>query len=429
MGLCVLRSIVGLLVILVVQSPIWAASGMADWGYALKPDVQAKIKERLAHIPSPAHGVNDPFLMPVEDVLSIRGQGTVVTGRVERGTVKRGDDIEIVGLGPTRRTVITGVEMFKRVLIEARAGDNVACRLKGIEKKDVERGQVLARPGSIAPYTRFRAEVYMLKKEEGGRHTHFLDGYRPQFYLRTTDVSGVAKLRSGVDAVMPGANVTLDVELTSPIALEKGQRFAIREGGRTVGAGAVIELLSQAGAGVPAATADSSGPACIQSFVAPTIERSSNMWESLVKLVSSAFGAESVEERNRLRELRNSVGALFSAKEELLLQIRKFEVNPTAASWTRMQRTLESLRSELSEVANQMKVRLAGTSFGDSQTFAELYTTLDRKRQSTLCELSAPMPRSDAEMKELSLVAKKLSSEIEDIKSAHRQIGEILAQR
>jgi len=195
------------------------------------------------YIPEPEREVDKPFLMPIEDVFSISGRGTVVTGRVERGVVKLGDEVEIVGIGETRRTVVTGVEMFRKVLDEGRAGDNIGVLLRGIGRDEVERGQVLAAPGSITPHRKFRGEVYVLTKEEGGRHTPFFSGYRPQFYLRTTDVTGVVSLPSGVEMVMPGDNVNLDVELITPIALEKGLRFAIREGGRTVGAGVVTEVL------------------------------------------------------------------------------------------------------------------------------------------------------------------------------------------
>ena len=195
------------------------------------------------YIPTPDRPIDKPFLMPIEDVFSISGRGTVVTGRVERGIVKVGEEVEIVGLGETRKTVATGVEMFRKLLDEGRAGDNVGVLLRGIGKEDVERGQVLAKPGSITPHTKFKAEVYVLTKEEGGRHTPFFKGYRPQFYFRTTDVTGVAQLPEGVEMVMPGDNVSLVVELIGPIAMEKELRFAIREGGRTVGAGVVTEVI------------------------------------------------------------------------------------------------------------------------------------------------------------------------------------------
>jgi len=196
-----------------------------------------------SYIPTPERPIDKPFLMPIEDVFSISGRGTVVTGRVERGLVKVGEEVEIVGLGETRKTVATGVEMFRKLLDEGRAGDNVGVLLRGIGKEDVERGQVLAKPGSITPHTKFKAEAYILTKEEGGRHTPFFKGYRPQFYFRTTDVTGVAELPEGIEMVMPGDNVSLTVQLISPIAMEKELRFAIREGGRTVGAGVVTEVL------------------------------------------------------------------------------------------------------------------------------------------------------------------------------------------
>jgi elongation factor Tu len=195
------------------------------------------------YIPTPERPIDKPFLMPIEDVFSISGRGTVVTGRVERGIIRVGDEVEIVGLGETRKTVATGVEMFRKLLDEGRAGDNIGVLLRGIGKDEVERGQVLAKPGSITPHTKFKAEVYILTKEEGGRHTPFFKGYRPQFYFRTTDVTGVTYLPEGVEMVMPGDNVNLTVELIAPIALEKELRFAIREGGRTVGAGVVTEII------------------------------------------------------------------------------------------------------------------------------------------------------------------------------------------
>jgi elongation factor Tu len=196
-----------------------------------------------SYIPTPERPIDKPFLMPIEDVFSISGRGTVVTGRVERGIVKVGEEVEIVGLGDTRKTVATGVEMFRKLLDEGRAGDNIGVLLRGIGKDEVERGQVLAKPGSITPHTKFKTEVYILTKEEGGRHTPFFKGYRPQFYFRTTDVTGVAQLPEGAEMVMPGDNVTLSVELITPIAMEEGLRFAIREGGRTVGAGVVTAIL------------------------------------------------------------------------------------------------------------------------------------------------------------------------------------------
>jgi elongation factor Tu len=196
-----------------------------------------------SYIPEPVRDVDKPFLMPIEDVFTISGRGTVVTGRVERGQIKVGDEIEIVGFAPTEKTVCTGVEMFRKTLDYGQAGDNVGLLLRGIKKDEVERGQVVAKPASITPHTRFKAEVYVLTKEEGGRHTPFFTGYRPQFYLRTTDVTGVAKLPEGVEMVMPGDNVSMEVTLITPVALEKELRFAIREGGRTVGAGVVSEIL------------------------------------------------------------------------------------------------------------------------------------------------------------------------------------------
>jgi elongation factor Tu len=193
-------------------------------------------------IPTPTRDVDKPFLMPIEDVFSITGRGTVGTGRIERGQVKVGEELEVVGIKPTVKTVCTGVEMFRKILDQGQAGDNVGILLRGVEKKDLARGQVLAKPGSITPHTKFKAEVYILTKEEGGRHTPFFSGYRPQFYIRTTDVTGVATLPEGVEMVMPGDNVTMDVELITPVALEKELRFAIREGGHTVGAGVMAEI-------------------------------------------------------------------------------------------------------------------------------------------------------------------------------------------
>jgi len=194
-------------------------------------------------IPEPKRALDRPFLMPVEDVFSITGRGTVVTGRVEQGIVKTGDEVEIVGIRPTQKTVVTGVEMFRKILDEGQAGDNVGCLLRGTGKDDVERGQVLAKPGTITPHTKFKAQAYVLTKEEGGRHTPFFNGYRPQFYFRTTDVTGVANLPAGTEMVMPGDNVEMVVELITPIAMDKELRFAIREGGRTVGAGVVSEII------------------------------------------------------------------------------------------------------------------------------------------------------------------------------------------
>jgi elongation factor Tu len=195
------------------------------------------------YIPEPVRDTDKPFLMPVEDVFSISGRGTVVTGRIERGIIKSGEEVEIIGFTATQKTVVTSVEMFRKILDQGLAGDNVGLLLRGTKKDEVERGQVVAKPGSITPHTKFKGEVYILNKEEGGRHTPFFNGYRPQFYLRTTDVTGVAKLPDGVEMVMPGDNVALSVELVTPIALEIGLRFAIREGGRTVGAGVVTEII------------------------------------------------------------------------------------------------------------------------------------------------------------------------------------------
>jgi elongation factor Tu len=196
-----------------------------------------------SYIPTPTREVDKPFLMPVEDIFTIQGRGTVATGRVERGKVKVNEAVEVVGIRPTRQTVVTGVEMFRKLLDEGVAGDNVGLLLRGVDRKDIERGQVISKPGSITPHTKFKAEAYVLTKEEGGRHTPFFTGYRPQFYFRTTDVTGVANLPTGVEMVMPGDNVTMDIELIAPIAMEKGLRFAIREGGRTVGAGTVAEVV------------------------------------------------------------------------------------------------------------------------------------------------------------------------------------------
>jgi elongation factor Tu len=216
---------------------------------AMEGDVEAQkaILELMdavdKYIPLPQREIDKPFLMPIEDIFSISGRGTVVTGRVERGKVKVGEEIEIVGIRPTVKRVVTGVEMFKKMLDEGQAGDNIGLLLRGTDKDEVERGQVIAAPGSITPHRKFKAEAYVLTKEEGGRHTPFFSGYRPQFYFRTTDVTGVATLPEGVEMVMPGDNITMTVELITPIAMEKGLRFAIREGGRTVGAGAIAEII------------------------------------------------------------------------------------------------------------------------------------------------------------------------------------------
>jgi elongation factor Tu len=196
------------------------------------------------YFPTPRREIDKPFLMPVEDVFTISGRGTVVTGRVERGVVKVGEEVEIIGLRETQKTVCTGVEMFRKLLDQGQAGDNIGVLLRGVKREEVERGQVVAKPGSITPHTRFQAEAYILTKEEGGRHTPFFDGYRPQFYFRTTDVTGVVRLPEGTEMVMPGDNVRLAVELIQPIAMEKELRFAIREGGRTVGAGVVSEVVT-----------------------------------------------------------------------------------------------------------------------------------------------------------------------------------------
>jgi len=195
-----------------------------------------------SYIPNPERAIDKPFLMPVEDVFGIKGRGTVATGRIERGIVKVGEEIEIIGVRATRKVIVTGVEMFKKILDEGRAGDNVGLLLRGIERDDIERGQVMAKPNSVKPHTKFSAQVYVLTKEEGGRHTPFYNGYRPQFYLRTTDVTGAITLPDGAEMIMPGDNVEMKVELITPIALEIGQRFAIREGGRTVGAGAIVSI-------------------------------------------------------------------------------------------------------------------------------------------------------------------------------------------
>ena len=214
-------------------------NGEAQW--------EAKIDELMdavdKYVPQPKRDVDQPFLMPIEDIFSISGRGTVVTGRIERGKVKVGENVEIVGFRETRTTVCTGVEMFKKQLDEGMAGDNAGILLRGTPKEDVERGMVLAKPASITPHTHFKSSVYVLSKEEGGRHTPFFKGYRPQFYFRTTDVTGVAELPAGVEMVMPGDNVELEIDLITPVAMEKGLRFAIREGGRTVGAGTISEII------------------------------------------------------------------------------------------------------------------------------------------------------------------------------------------
>jgi elongation factor Tu len=220
-------------------SALGALNGEEQWEKSID-ELMAQVD---AYIPQPERQVDRPFLMPVEDIFSISGRGTVATGRIERGQVKVGEEVEIIGIRPTRKSVVTGVEMFKKLLDSGMAGDNVGLLLRGVERKEIERGQVIAKPGSITPHTKFKAEVYVLTKEEGGRHTPFFTGYRPQFYFRTTDVTGVATLNEGVEMVMPGDNTQMEIELIAPIAMEKGLRFAIREGGRTVGAGTVSEIV------------------------------------------------------------------------------------------------------------------------------------------------------------------------------------------
>ena len=215
-----------------------AMEGDAQWEKGIE-ELMAAVD---SYIPQPVRELDKPFLMPIEDIFTITGRGTVVTGRVERGRVKTGEEIEIVGFRDTRKTVVTGVEMFRKILDEGMAGDNVGLLLRGVDKEEVERGQVIAKPSSITPHKKFKAEIYVLKKEEGGRHTPFFKGYRPQFYFRTTDVTGSVELPAGTEMVMPGDNVNMDVELITPVAVEKGLRFAIREGGHTVGAGAVTEV-------------------------------------------------------------------------------------------------------------------------------------------------------------------------------------------
>jgi elongation factor Tu len=225
----------------VIRGSALAASDKPDDATAAKPIFEL-MDAVDSYIPTPPRPVDKPFLMPIEDIFSITGRGTVVTGRVERGIVKVGEEIEIVGMEDTRKSVVTGVEMFRKLLDEGQAGDNIGALLRGVDKDDVQRGQVLAKPGSIKPYKKFKAEVYVLTKEEGGRHTPYFNGYRPQFYFRTTDVTGVCTLPAGTEMVMPGDNVTMSIELIMPIAMEKELRFAIREGGRTVGAGVVTEI-------------------------------------------------------------------------------------------------------------------------------------------------------------------------------------------
>ncbi len=221
-----------------------ALCALEDKNPELGKNAILKLMEAVdATIPQPERPIDKPFLMPIEDVFSIEGRGTVVTGRVERGIIKVGEEVEIVGLRPTTKTVCTGVEMFRKLLDEGRAGDNIGALLRGTKREDVERGQVLAKPGTITPHTKFKAEAYVLTKEEGGRHTPFFTNYRPQFYFRTTDVTGVVHLPAGVEMVMPGDNIAMDIELISPIAMDEGLRFAIREGGRTVGAGVVAKIV------------------------------------------------------------------------------------------------------------------------------------------------------------------------------------------
>jgi elongation factor Tu len=211
----------------------------SEWGLKI-----GELMDALdTYIPQPEREIDKPFLMPVEDVFSITGRGTVATGRIERGIVKSGEEVAVIGFGADRKTVVTGVEMFRKILDEGRAGDNVGLLLRGVAKEEIERGMVLAKPKSILPHTKFKAEVYVLTKEEGGRHTPFFNGYRPQFYFRTTDVTGAAQLPEGVEMVMPGDNVQMEIELITPIAMDRELRFAIREGGRTVGAGVVTEIL------------------------------------------------------------------------------------------------------------------------------------------------------------------------------------------
>ncbi|HEY5050439.1 MAG TPA: elongation factor Tu [Acidothermaceae bacterium] len=223
----------------VIGSALKALEGDADYEQKI-----LDLAEALdTYIPEPVRDLDKPFLMPVEDVFSITGRGTVATGRIESGIIKTGETVEIVGIKPTTTTVVTGVEMFKKNLDQGQAGDNAGCLLRGTKREDIERGQVLCKPGSITPHTKFKAEVYVLKKEEGGRHTPFFTGYRPQFYFRTTDVTGVANLPDGTEMVMPGDNVQMQIELIQPIAMDQGLRFAIREGGRTVGSGVVTEVI------------------------------------------------------------------------------------------------------------------------------------------------------------------------------------------
>ena len=220
-------------------SALGGLNGDAKW----EPTIEALMDAVDTFIPTPARETDKPFLMPVEDIFTIQGRGTVATGRIERGIVNVNEAVEIVGIKDTRNTVVTGVEMFKKLLDKGMAGDNVGLLLRGVERREIERGQVIAKPGTIKPHTKFKAEAYVLTKEEGGRHTPFFTGYRPQFYFRTTDVTGVANLPEGIEMVMPGDNIAMDIELITPIAMEKGLRFAIREGGRTVGAGTISDII------------------------------------------------------------------------------------------------------------------------------------------------------------------------------------------
>jgi elongation factor Tu len=226
---------------IIMGSALQALNG--EKGELAEPAIEKLMAAVDSYIPNPERAIDKPFLMPVEDVFSISGRGTVATGRVERGIVKVGEEVEIVGMKATAKTTVTGVEMFRKLLDEGRAGDNIGALLRGVKREDIERGQVLAKPGSITPHTKFKAEAYVLTKEEGGRHTPFFNGYRPQFYFRTTDVTGVAELPAGIEMVMPGDNVAMTIKLITPIAMDEGLRFAIREGGRTVGAGVVSSII------------------------------------------------------------------------------------------------------------------------------------------------------------------------------------------
>jgi elongation factor Tu len=226
---------------IIMGSALQALNG--ETGELAQPAIEKLMDAVDSYIPQPERAIDRPFLMPVEDVFSISGRGTVATGRVERGIVKVGEEVEIVGMKATAKTTVTGVEMFRKLLDEGRAGDNIGALLRGVKREDIERGQVLAKPGSITPHTKFKAEAYVLTKEEGGRHTPFFNGYRPQFYFRTTDVTGIAELPAGTEMVMPGDNVAMTINLITPIAMDEGLRFAIREGGRTVGAGVVSSII------------------------------------------------------------------------------------------------------------------------------------------------------------------------------------------